>query len=106
MRISKNTESSLMMKPRFFSWKRWMKEMLNCRRVKRQAQKTRRELLNLGQHLFKDLGLNSKGYPMKPNCHPIDSYSGMVANPCGKRARFENNRPSLLQPDCRSLSNR
>ncbi len=69
MRIFRNEESSQLMGQKLISGIKWAKEILNRQWVKRKAKKNRRELLKLGQHLLKDLGFNSKGYPIKPNCH-------------------------------------
>lgn len=68
MRFFRDAQSGLLKKTQTISWRKWIEERLNCLRVRRQSQKNRRELLKLGQHLLKDLGFNSKGYPIKPNC--------------------------------------
>jgi hypothetical protein len=66
MRYSRKVESKpLMMKKILFG----IEEILNRQQVKQQAKKNRRKLLKLGPHLLNDLGLNSKGYPIKPSNH-------------------------------------
>ena len=67
MRFLRKAESTPLMKQKLFYGIAWMEEILSRQQVKRQAKKTRRELLKLGPHLLNDLGLNSKGYPLKPN---------------------------------------
>lgn len=70
MRYSRKVESKPSATQRlFYGIEAWMDEIRNRQQVKRQAKKNRRELLKLGPHLLKDLGLNSKGYPIKSNHH-------------------------------------
>jgi hypothetical protein len=63
MNFFRDAQFSPLKSPKPIFWIKWMEEMFNRQRVRRQTQKNRRELLKLGQHLLKDLGFNSKGYP-------------------------------------------
>ena len=70
MRYFRKVESKpLMTEKLFYGIEEWMEEILHRHQVKRQAEKNRRKLRKLGQHLLKDLGLNSNGYPIKSNTH-------------------------------------
>jgi uncharacterized protein YjiS (DUF1127 family) len=64
MIVFRDAQSKALKSPKPVSWTKRMEEMLNRQRVRRQAQKNRRELLKLGKHLLNDLGFNSKGYPI------------------------------------------
>ena len=44
-----------------------LKAALNRRRVRREAEKNRDELLKLGQHLLQDLGFDAKGGRLNPD---------------------------------------
>jgi hypothetical protein len=72
MRFLRNTEFGPLVGLEFFSGTTRMKEMLKRQRARRKAEKNRRERLKLGRHLLKDLGFNSKGYPLASDCHEKD----------------------------------
>ena len=76
MKFFTNTEFGALLGQTPASWIKRLEELAVRQRVRRTADKNRRELLRLGRHLLQDLGFDQKGCPLAPDRHAKIDCSG------------------------------